>query len=1469
MKKIVWVVMGLLAAVAADAAIINVAGGPGALQAAINGAANGDVLMVAPGTYWPINTQEKRLDIQSTGGASVTFINGGGTNRCAMLSSMYDNILTGFTLTNGNANASGVAYRFYGGGAWGRTSTLNNCVITGNTADYGGGTYACTLNNCVLSGNEAGYYYGGGAYNGSLYDCTLTNNTAGVGGGMYGGVLYDCVLTGNRSLNPGGGAGNCTLTGCTLANNMAALEGGGAYDSVLYDCVLEGNTADWGGGAYYSDLYDCTLSGNEAESGGGAGHCDLYDCTLSGNEAFYGGGAYEGMLTGCTLSGNEAYFGGGAYNGTLTNCVLEGNSARNNGGGANGGTLVNCTLSGNEAGTYGGGTRGCTLDNCTVTGNRAVVGGGAYDGTLNNCVLSGNEALSTGGGAYVCMLNNCTVAGNRAAYEGGGACGFASDVPCTLNNCVVWGNTASSGTTSNYNEYCVFAYSCTSPAPSGSADGGGNVSKNPLFAPMDFRLTEGSPCIDTGANGLAVGFTDVLGNPRFLGGLVDMGAYEGAWAPRLDRRDCPRNVAASRDVAGAVRVSWEAPLAEGAVLYAVCRLDAATGEFAPLSGWMAEGMEFVDTDVVRGTDYTYAVVAAFDAKAADTSALSAPATGWCLPSVIYVDAGQTNNYPNGLTWETAWNDLRSAVNTSRIHDTIVVTNGTYMPIQPLDRRITIESVEGAGKTFIDGEGEYRCASLGGTTSGQTNTVLIGFTLMNGGAGGAQGGILIDCTLSNNVASQGGGANNSVLIGCTVVGNKATYNIGGGAYNCTLINCTLTGNEAASHGGGTYGGTLVNCTLEGNVATNWGGGACAATLNNCLLTGNKGDLGGGVNGCTLTNCTLTGNSAASYGGGAYSGTLVNCTLEGNEAGSNGGGAHLATLNNCLLTGNKAIGGYGGGAYQGTLVNCTVAGNQSNGNGGGVMSSTVRNSIVWGNLRGAATDNYYAALGSFTNSCTSPLAAGDGNIGEDPLFADAAGGDFRLREGSPCVSAGNNDFAVGAFDLDGNPRIMGATVNMGAYESIGFDEALGFPGLVWRTGGAAAWFAQSAVTHGGEYALQSGAIGISTNTWIETTLENPGSLTFWWKVSSESMGGHVLTVFTNGAEAMKISREVDWEPQTLDIAAGTVVRWEYAKNRAAAEGADCGWLDEVQWRPTYTVTFDADGGTPPIQTKVVTKGDVYGSLPDAAREGYDLVGWFNGDGMKVVSNTVVTAIAPHTLTARWAVNLGGAVNAPQLVWQTGGDADWFVQSDVSNGDGYAAQSGAIENYQSSWIETSVTGEGTLSFWWKVSSEAGYDFLICTTNGAEAMRITGEDGWKQETLNLTASETTIRWSFVKDEIDLDDIGEDCGWLDEVMWVPASVGDPALLSYAAWRVYYGNLPDTTDNYNLWLAGLIPGDPTSKFRIHTFKVEGDAVTDLQWTPDLRPHRVYTVLGKTNLMDNAWGVTNNATHFFKVRVALP
>jgi hypothetical protein len=106
-------------------------------------------------------------------------------------------------------------------------------------------------------------------------------------------------------------------------------------------------------------------------------------------------------------------------------------------------------------------------------------------------------------------------------------------------------------------------------------------------------------------------------------------------------------------------------------------------------------------------------------------------------------------------------------------------------------------------------------------------------------------------------------------------------------------------------------------------------------------------------------------------------------------------------------------------------------------GGAIFCTLNNCIVYynnsptGDNSAPNEDNYSNSVLGY--SCTTPLpTSGMGNLTNAPVFVDYAGGNLRLQSNSPCINAGSNTSAPAGFDLDGNPRIAGGTVDIGAYE-----------------------------------------------------------------------------------------------------------------------------------------------------------------------------------------------------------------------------------------------------------------------------------------------------------------------------------------------------------------------------------------------------------------------------------------------------
>lgn len=131
------------------------------------------------------------------------------------------------------------------------------------------------------------------------------------------------------------------------------------------------------------------------------------------------------------------------------------------------------------------------------------------------------------------------------------------------------------------------------------------------------------------------------------------------------------------------------------------------------------------------------------------------------------------------------------------------------------------------------------------------------------------------------------------------------------------------------------------------------------------------------------------------------------------------------------------------------------------------------------------------------------------------------------------------------------------------------ALGSSGLPWVFGGAANWAGQWAINYDGIAAARSGAIGPSQSSWFKATTNGPGSLLFWWKVSSEY--NHDFLSFIVDGTTNQISGNVDWTQYARFFGAGAhTFRWEYTKDASGAAGLDAGFVSDVLWLPCPPAT-----------------------------------------------------------------------------------------------------------------------------------------------------------------------------------------------------------------------------------------------------------------------------------------------------------
>lgn len=274
----------------AQAATIIVGSGPGygfdTIQSGIDGAVDGDTVLVAPGEYVitePVTFRGKAITVKSEAGRDETTIRMGtpvDTNRGSVI--IFENgettasVLEGFTITGGISSWVPSANAYAGGGIHfdASSGSLMNCAIVKNRADNGGGggvsaAYGASpiLTNCIFTGNSA--TWGGGVL------CYINSSM----------TMTDCIISGNSSLSLGGGVyvgsnSSITMTNCTIISNTAQDAGAGIANSsssaTLTNCVIAQNAgARWGGGLgieYQGSsltVSNCTIWGNSATEGGG------------------------------------------------------------------------------------------------------------------------------------------------------------------------------------------------------------------------------------------------------------------------------------------------------------------------------------------------------------------------------------------------------------------------------------------------------------------------------------------------------------------------------------------------------------------------------------------------------------------------------------------------------------------------------------------------------------------------------------------------------------------------------------------------------------------------------------------------------------------------------------------------------------------------------------------------------------------------------------------------------------------------------------------------------------------------------------------------------------------------------------------------------------------------------------------------------------------------------------------------
>ncbi len=438
---------------------------------------------------------------------------------------------------------------------------------------------------------------------------------------------------------------------------------------------------------------------------------------------------------------------------------------------------------------------------------------------------------------------------------------------------------------------------------------------------------------------------------------------------------------------------------------------------------------------------------------------------------VYVSSAGSNTFPYDSP-ATAAHDINDALTACAGHDSVLVAGDDYTG--PIGVSGTTWVIGGWNPTFsVKDPGAYptritsvtSCMLFVEETDGHTGVEGFEFhdgqgTISSTPSYGMHGGgvyvsgsspVIRDCLFTDNTAEPFGGygvgggiavfGGSPTIEGCEFSGNAA--DVGGAialfdAADAVITDCTFTGNACKStdmgqHGAAVYaeGGSLsfAGNTATGQIVAHRGGAlyanGCPLDMANNHLAGNQAlDAGGAVavfgGGLTLVGGRFDANGTGVDGGAAIwidggDAAIRNAVFTDNVAETVAAAILLENVGdvevgNCLFTGNVVTTGFSLGST-GVLTGASLLyrnnvayGNPAGGVGGGVTTHTVDYNVFWNNSL-----DYQG------------LTPGAHDLQAEPLFVDAAGGDWSLALHSPCLDRGDPDAAC--LDPDGSRNDAG--------------------------------------------------------------------------------------------------------------------------------------------------------------------------------------------------------------------------------------------------------------------------------------------------------------------------------------------------------------------------------------------------------------------------------------------------------------
>ncbi|MEH2434120.1 MAG: choice-of-anchor D domain-containing protein [Nostoc sp.] len=404
---------------------------------------------------------------------------------------------------------------------------------------------------------------------------------------------------------------------------------------------------------------------------------------------------------------------------------------------------------------------------------------------------------------------------------------------------------------------------------------------------------------------------------------------------------------------------------------------------------------------------------------------------------IYYVSGTGSDKNDGLNQGSAFRTLQKAGDLVKAGDTVYVMNGTYTNIYPnilnisdkhgtANAPITFTAYPGDTPVLEAHTNNWNAISI----TGSSYVVINGLTLV-----GSRDETTLEYALEHkdnlgNPATSGNGINVTYIDGdekqrshhITISNNNVSKFPGGGiatteADYITVKNNVVSGNAWYSPFG-TQGITMLNLWNSDQNVTDY-----KVIIKDNTVFDNK-QLVPWVNAGTVTEGHGIMLDTSSIGTVAYTGkALISKNLIYNNGGAGvqifKGENPVDIVNNTIYQNSQELSS--GEVFLNNAKNVRASNNILYAKDGEATTSIVNSSNT-------SFDNNLAYNGLFKG-------IGSGNVlNKDPLFVDAANGDFRLKSGSPAIDAGSSTFnsitKIVPLDGDGNGSVL---TDIGAYEA----------------------------------------------------------------------------------------------------------------------------------------------------------------------------------------------------------------------------------------------------------------------------------------------------------------------------------------------------------------------------------------------------------------------------------------------------